>query len=243
MKQFGLIGFPLSHSFSPAWFNQKFKDLGLDDHYYQAFPIPDLNEFPILLAEHPNLVGLNVTIPYKEKILSYLDSIDPVAREIGAVNTIKISEGKTTGFNTDVDGFSALLKMACPKKPGHAFILGSGGAAKAVKYVLNKEGIPFTVVSTSGAEGSIRYIEVIDLLKNSDLFINTTPLGMHPDVSSFPSLPYQLMNQSHVLIDLVYNPEETEFMKKGKSQGARTFNGMLMLIRQAEEAWRIWSNC
>ena len=243
MRNFGLIGYPLSHSFSKAYFTQKF---GLENiaAVYENYPIPSIEAFPELLRQHPSLEGINVTIPYKEAVLPFLDSVSEVVKKTGACNCIRIRNGKLEGFNTDVLGFEkSLLKSL---KPGHnkALVLGTGGASKAVQFVLDKLGISFTVISRKAdpAAGIISYDQLDpELQQSSRLWINTTPLGMYPDVDSCPPLDYNLLGPDHYLYDLVYNPAETLFLKNGKQRGAITENGHDMLLIQAEEGWKIWN--
>lgn len=246
MKQYGIIGYPLDHSFSKKYFTEKFLKEGIDAAY-ENYPIEAISEFPLLIRANPDLIGLNVTIPFKEKIIPYLDELDITATEVGAVNTIQISrqENKihTKGFNTDVCGFE---KMIAPElKPQHnsALILGTGGASKAVAYVLKKRGIEFSFVSRKKKPGIFSYADLsFDTIKNNHLLINTTPLGMFPNIEYFPSIDYSPITLEHLLVDLIYNPEETLFLKKGKAQGATCLNGLKMLHYQAEKAWEVFSS-
>ena len=244
MPQFGLIGYPLSHSFSRRYFTEKFARLGLSDtHQYALYPLEDIGALPQLLAETPGLRGLNVTIPHKRAVLSYLDELAPAAAEIGAVNTIDIRQGQLIGHNTDVIGFRTdLLNLLGEDRPERALILGTGGAAQAVKWVLDGLGIPATYVSRNPAPGQLDYAAVDELtLRNHRLIVNTTPLGMSPNIEAKPALPYSAIGAKHYLYDLVYNPAETAFMAAGKAQGAATSNGLKMLILQADAAWQIWT--
>ena len=241
MKRYGLIGHPLEHSFSKDWFTDKFESQGLEGHRYDLFPIADINALPDLIASTKGLCGLNVTIPHKRSVFPLLHRIDPLAAAVGAVNTIAIEDGKLVGYNTDVAGFRAtVLPLLNGEKP-RALVLGSGGASRAVAFVLKELGIKFRVVSRSRERGDLTYdlVEpiVVDVCR---LIINTTPLGMHPDLDGVPALPYQAVGKDHLLIDLIYNPEETGFLREGKARGARTANGMTMLTGQAEASWRIW---
>lgn len=241
MKRFGLIGKPLSHSFSQRWFTELFAREGLAKHRYDLMPLESVEDFPRLLRETPGLVGLNVTIPYKQSIIPYLDAMDPLAAAVGAVNTISIRNGKTTGYNTDVEGFrSSLIPLLNGKKP-RALVLGTGGASRAVAFVLREMGIKFRMVSRSPERGDLTW-DMLDpiVVKVCNLIVNTTPLGMYPDVNTAPLLPYGAIGKAHVLVDLVYNPEHTHFMELGKTNGATVVNGMRMLEAQAEAAWRIW---
>ncbi|MFN4246467.1 MAG: shikimate dehydrogenase [Flavipsychrobacter sp.] len=236
---YGLIGYPLSHSFSPAYFNNKFATENIDGRY-DAYAIPSVEDLKTLLQEHPQLKGLNVTIPYKEQVLPLLNEIDAAAREIGAVNCIKIEVGKLIGYNTDHIGFVESLKPLLQPQHTHALILGTGGAAKAVMYALKQLGIKHKTVSRIG--GDMQYADVDEeIMDKYRLIINTTPLGMYPAINTAPEIPYQFIDSSHLLYDLVYNPEETLFLKKGKQKGATIKNGYEMLILQAEASWQIWN--
>ena len=239
--RFGLIGTPLSHSFSQRFFTEKFHREGLSDHRYDPFPIAAIEELPQLLADTPGLRGLNVTIPYKQSVVPFLHSVDTLAAAVGAVNTVRIEDGKLIGYNTDVEGFRQLLLPLLPKPKPRALVLGSGGASRAVAYVLKEQGIKFRVVSRSRERGDMTYdlLEpiVVDVCK---LIINTTPLGMHPNVEELPPLPYSAIGDRHVLIDLVYNPERTAFLQEGEAHGAVVTNGMAMLVAQAEASWKVW---
>lgn len=246
-RNFGLIGYPLGHSFSAGYFSKKFKAEGIANCEYKNYPIEKIDEFPALLKSIDGLTGLNVTIPYKEAIIPFLDELDENAREIGAVNTIKIERTdtgiKTRGFNTDVVGFWNALQPHLPDSLPKALILGTGGAAKAVKWVLQKNGIETLFVSRTPKEnGTIAYSEVTpDIIASRMLIINTSPIGMHPNVQGCPNLPYCSITPNHILYDLVYNPEMTRFLKKGKQKKATLINGLPMLYGQADEAWRIWN--
>lgn len=237
--QFGLIGYPLSHSFSPAYFNNKFATEIIDARY-DAYAIPSVEDLKTLLKEHSQLKGLNVTIPYKEQVLPLLNEIDASAREIGAVNCIKIEPGKLIGYNTDHIGFAESLKPLLHAQHTHALILGTGGAAKAVMFALSQLDIECKIVSRTG--GDMQYADVDEgIMDKYRLIINTTPLGMYPAINTAPEIPYQFIDSSHLLYDLVYNPEETLFLKKGKQKGATIKNGYEMLILQAEASWQIWN--
>lgn len=240
-KLFGLIGYPLGHSFSQGYFTEKFKSLGLHDHQYQNFPIADLSAFPELIAQHPQLCGLNVTIPHKQNIIPYLHVLDDQAAAVGAVNCIRIDNRKLTGFNTDVDGFKMSIKPFLENHYERALILGTGGAAKAVAYVLRQWGIPFHFVSRQKGVDAVAYTDINAVsIAHYKLIINTTPMGMFPDAAAAPELPYEALSPSHFLYDLIYNPEETKFLQLGKLAGAKTMNGMSMLRLQAEKSWEIW---
>lgn len=241
MQRFGLIGKPLSHSFSQRYFTEKFEREGLVDHRYDPFELGSIEELPQLLRNTPDLRGLNVTIPFKRSVIPLLDSVDPLAAAVGAVNTISVRDGRTTGHNTDVEGFrSTLLPLLKGKKP-RALVLGSGGASRAVACVLKELGIRFRIVSRSRERGDMTY-DLLDpiVISVCPLIINTTPLGMFPNVDTRPALPYEAIGPQHVLIDLVYNPSETAFLSEGRARGAHVTNGAHMLEAQAEASWRIW---
>lgn len=242
MRRFGLIGKTLKHSFSKNYFTQKFRENHITDCSYEIFELQSVDDFPLLLKGCPDLEGLNVTIPYKEQIISYMDEKNDVVKEIKACNCIKIVDGKLHGFNTDVIGFKNSLQ---PKlKPNHkrALILGSGGAAKAVKYVLENLGIEYQIVSRRKEFNHLGYEDVDgEILKQYTLIINTTPLGMYPNVNDDPPIPYEYLSSQHFLFDLIYNPEKTRFLQRGEQQGAQIANGHEMLVIQAEESWKIWN--
>jgi len=244
MRRYGLTGYPLTHSWSQSFFNEKFKDEGYTDCRYELFPKCDLSGFREWISAQPDLLGLNVTIPHKISIINFLDETDKVALEIGAVNTIKIKwisdKPILKGFNTDAYGFRNSLPQ--PSGHHHALILGTGGASKAVAKVFDDIGIDFKFVSRKPQ--SVRCISYKELdskeMNWATMVINTTPLGMYPQVNTFPSIPYEKITPAHLMFDLVYNPEETFFLKKGKERGAKTLNGLSMLKLQAEEAFRIF---
>lgn len=242
MPLYGLIGYPLSHSFSKKYFTEKFEREGLLTHKYELFPIASIDRLKEVLQNNPNLVGLNVTIPYKQDVLSFLDEKDEVVKSIGACNCIRIAYGKLKGFNTDVIGFEKSLKRKLQPSHTNALILGTGGAAKAVEYVLAKLGIAFKYVSRKPATGQLTYEEVTSsILQEYTLIVNTTPLGMYPAVDQAPPLPYEALTANHYLFDLVYNPSRTLFLQKGESKGAAVENGYDMLLIQADESWIIWN--
>jgi shikimate dehydrogenase len=246
MKLFGLIGYPLTHSWSALYFDRKFKSLHLPDYEYRLFPLRNVNEFSELLCENPQIVGLNVTLPYKISILPFLDQLSPEAREAGAVNCIKVSKCSgntiTKGFNTDVFGFIQSFRHLLAKNHSNALILGTGGASKAVVYALEQLGIQSRLVSRNpNSENSLDYNEVTKaILSEYAIIINATPIGMYPETGAFPLLPYQFIDNRHLLIDLIYNPEETVFLKRGRDAGARTKNGLEMLHLQADQSLNIW---
>ena len=237
MKTYGLIGFPLTHSFSEKYFTNKFKSENIDAKYINI-EIESLYCFKDLIIKN-NLSGLNVTIPYKSKVLDWLDFIDNTAKTIGAVNTIKIVDDKLYGYNTDIVGFEkSILPLLDNRKD--AIILGSGGASKAIQFILNKLKINFRIVSRNS---SFDYSDINENLINTvDIIINTTPLGTYPKINTAPNLPYSLLNSKHLLFDVVYNPKLSLFLKKGKDQGSIIKNGLEMLQIQADESWNIWNS-
>ena len=243
MKRYGLIGHPLKHSQSRFYFNERFEYEGLDC-LYQHFDLKSLDELQEVMEKYPELCGFNVTIPYKETIIKLLDEVDDMAKEVGAVNVVKINEGKMKGYNTDVYGFEQLLNRAIKgKEIDHALVLGTGGASKAVQYVLKKKGIPYSTVSRSAERGDLTYDSITDeILRQNHLIINTTPLGMHPHIDDFPDLHYQALSKKHILIDLIYKPKETAFMELGKSWGAKVYGGMQMFEEQAKKTWEIFNS-
>lgn len=247
MNKFGLIGFPLTHSFSKKYYDAKMEReqiVGID---YQLYSIPEIDAFPALLTDEPLLMGVNVTIPYKVAVMDYLDQLAPEALAIGAVNCIRIERPKgerpvLSGYNTDVYGFMESLKPLLQPEHKRALVLGNGGAAKAVTYALGQLGIHSTVVSRSAAAGQYSYDQLDSgTMANHLLIINTTPLGMYPAITGCPDIPYQYIGNTHLLYDLVYNPEETEFLRRGKANGASIKNGLEMLELQAERNWEIWT--
>jgi len=244
VKLYGLIGYPLSHSFSQKYFEKKFTCENIADSEYRNFSIESIEKLREVLSENPDLIGLNVTIPYKEKVIAFLNELDETTREIGAVNCIKIEDGKLKGFNTDAYGFEMSIKPFLENKYERALILGTGGASKAVAYVLKKWNIPFHYATRNpNTPNHLSYQDLSnDNIKYFQLIINTTPLGTFPNIESSPDLPYEGMSSAHFLYDLVYNPSETVFLRKGKEQGAHTMNGLKMLELQAERAWQIWNN-
>ncbi|MBX2842916.1 MAG: shikimate dehydrogenase [Flammeovirgaceae bacterium] len=254
MKKFGLIGFPLSHSFSKKYFAEKFEKEKIEGCIYDLYEIPEVSKLPQILLQNPELKGINVTIPYKKEVLQFLDDIDHSARKIGAVNVLKVGEfGKLKGYNSDYYGFMESLKNFIRYTDDiklKALILGYGGASLAVKTVLKDLNIDFAYVSRSADK--VREKEHVKCYSYKDLtpevfndyklIINTTPLGMSPNLDASPDIPYQEMDDSYFLYDLVYNPEETMFMKKGKEKGANVKNGLEMLVLQAEKSWEIWNS-
>ncbi|QNL51152.1 shikimate dehydrogenase [Olivibacter sp. SDN3] len=259
MKKFGLIGYPLKHSFSKKYFNEKFEKESLIDHQYELLPLPNISDLPELLKKQPELCGLNVTIPHKIGVMFYLDKISPEAKEIDAVNCIKIVKSNPVesffsgemcmksvqleGFNTDVYGFEESLKPLLKKQHTKALVLGNGGAARAVFYVLKRLGIDYAVVSRRANAKQFSYDQLNrTIIEDHLLIINTTPLGTFPQIDEKPLIPYEFIGEKHLLYDLVYNPEETAFLKEGKAKGAQVKNGMEMLHLQAEKNWDIWNS-
>lgn len=259
MKKYGLIGYPLKHSFSKRYFTEKFEKLGLNDSVYDLYPLPNISDLPDLLKANPELCGLNVTIPHKIGAMFYLDKISPEAKEVDAVNCINIIKNnpvqnffsgeismnkvRLEGYNTDVYGFETSLKPLLKAHHKKALVLGNGGAARAVFYVLKNLNIAFEVVSRRANAKQYAY-EQLDkrTIREHTLIINTTPLGTFPNMDEYPAIPYEYLGPEHLLYDLVYNPEETAFLKKGKEKGATTKNGMEMLYLQAEKNWEIWNS-
>ena len=242
-KQFGLIGKNIEYSFSRKFFSEKFSSDNKYSNYdytnYDIESIHDLNN----VFNSKNLCGLNVTIPYKEKIISFLDKISDEAEQIGAVNTICFENGSKVGYNTDIFGFTESLKVNKIDNIDSALILGTGGAAKTIIYFCNKNNIPFNIVSRQESNLNLSYNELNeDIFKKRVLIVNCTPLGTYPDINNCPKLPYELINKENILFDLVYNPSETLFMKKGKKIGCKTLNGYEMLRFQAEMSWKIWED-
>ncbi len=246
MKLYGLIGHPVSHSFSQKYFTDKFEKEGITDCRYELFDLPDINALPELIQRYPELKGLNVTIPHKLAVLPYLANVDESARRIGAVNVIKITNEGLVGYNSDYYGFKQSLLNQLGEARPHALILGTGGASQAVKVALQDLNISYQWVSRSHQEvdGQVTFTyDTLDapMLASFRLIINTTPLGTSPKTEVCPQLPYEALTPSHFLHDLVYNPSETLFMRKGKQQGADVKNGLEMLVLQAEKSWEIWN--
>jgi shikimate dehydrogenase len=246
LRTFGLIGHPLTHTFSPDYFNKKFQNQGIDA-VYKAFSIPDIQQLKNILNENPLLEGLNVTIPYKEAVLPFLNDIHYEAKAIGAVNCIKIEHRNNIpfliGYNTDSIGFEKSLTPLLKNHHTKALILGNGGAAKAVAYVLKKMNIPFSfLVRNPKGANELAYADANKtIFEEHKIIINTTPLGTFPDIEKCPNIAYEYLNETHLLYDLIYNPEESLFLKKGKLQGAQIKNGYEMLVLQAEASWEIWN--
>lgn len=246
MRKFGLIGFPLGHSFSKRYFSEKFLRENIRDCTYDNFPLSDISRMTDLIIEN-DLEGLNVTIPYKSSVMQFLDRIDREALEVGAVNVIRINKsgGKyvLTGFNSDTTGIMDTLKPVMNQEISGALVLGTGGGSKAVCHVLKKLKIDYTVVSREKKQGALTYPDLgSPILRNSHLIINTTPLGMYPDTEGKPDINYNLLGPSHILFDLVYNPEITAFLKMGQERGCTVLSGLKMLYSQAERSWEIWNS-
>ncbi|QIJ89673.1 Shikimate 5-dehydrogenase I alpha [Mesoflavibacter sp. HG96] len=244
MRKFGLIGRNISYSFSQNYFSIKFKDENILDATYQNFDIQSINQFKKEILATDHLAGLNVTIPFKEEIIPLLDKVDKKAKKIGAVNTIKITKkGKTKGYNTDCYGFKKSLKPLLKKQHKNALILGTGGASKAIAYVLKQLNIDYKFVSrTASNNADYTYTDLNqELINNHQIIINCTPVGTYPKVDQAPDIPYQFITSNHILYDLIYNPSTTLFLQEGKNKGATIINGYDMLVFQAEKAWKIWN--
>lgn len=248
-KIYGLLGYPLGHSFSKNYFNDKFAAEGIDAEYIN-FEIPSITDLKEVLDDHPELSGLDVTIPYKEQVMPYLDALDPEAEAIGAVNVIKILRGDSVddddfeliGYNSDVVGFRNSLSPLLTPERKKALILGTGGAAKAVRQGLISLGVEPVYVSRTAREGILTYDDLTpEVMAEYKVIVNTTPLGMYPKVDACPPIPYEYLTPGHLLYDLIYNPDVTTFMKKGRAHGAEVKNGLEMLLLQAFESWRIWN--
>jgi len=244
-KLFGLLGKNISYSFSRGYFSEKFKDLNLDGCSYINFDLQNIKDFPSIVDENKNLKGMNVTIPYKEDIIPFLNTLDKTAAEIGAVNTIKFTKrGNLKGYNSDVVGFESSIMPLLKKHHKKALILGTGGASKAVAYALKRNKIKFKFVSRKpSGKKEISYDSLTQkLIEEHTIIINATPLGTSPDIEKYPNIPYQFITSNHILYDLIYNPAITRFLAKGKEKGATIKNGLEMLQLQAEESWRIWND-
>jgi shikimate dehydrogenase len=243
MRIFGLIGRNINYSFSVAYFSDKFQKENITDALYKNFDIPDVTYFLQILKKHKDLKGLNVTIPYKQEIIPYLDKLSKKAEEVGAVNTIKITKnGNLKGYNTDVYGFEKSLKPLL--KPHHqkALVLGTGGASRAVVYVLEKLGLAYKIVSRNPEKDQLSYADITqEVMQEYTVVINCTPLGTSPNIEHCPELNYDYFTDKHLAFDLIYNPAETTFLRKAKQQGASIQNGHQMLVYQAEKAWQIWN--
>lgn len=244
MRGFGLIGFPLSHSFSEKYFAAKFEREGRSDCWYRLFPLSSLSELDALLSAHPDLEGLNVTIPYKKDILPYLHDTSCLPSGLPACNCIRIRDKRLQGFNTDWSAFAGSLQPMLRPHHTKALILGNGGATAAVVYALAQLGIAHTIVSRASKPGSSLTYATLNrsVMEEHTLIINTTPLGMYPHTEQSPAIPYQYLGSEHLLYDLVYNPAKTRFLQKGEERGAAIKNGEEMLVLQAEESWKIWNS-
>ena len=247
MRFFGLIGKTLEHSFSPVFFKEKFEKEGINNCFYNLYPLKNINEFNQLISDFSELSGLNVTIPYKQEIIPFLDEIDENAKEIGAINTIKFdwinSKLKLTGYNTDYLGFINSIKPLLKEHHKSALVLGTGGSSRAITYALKKLNINFVKVSRNPLKEVMSYDSLSEEIVNQyKIIINTTPLGMFPNDSESPDIPYNGITKDHLLFDLIYNPNQTEFLKRGAAKGAVIKNGLEMLVNQAEYAWDIWNN-
>ncbi len=242
MRLFGLIGYPLSHSFSAKYFTAKFEKEEIINCSYELFPLKTIDELSLLLRDQPGLEGLNITIPYKKQVMRLLDE-SRIPGGLFACNCINIAGGKLIGYNTDITGFELSIKPLLRSHQKRALVLGNGGATEAIMFVLKKLGIDFTIVSrTPDKETELGYGALTEkIIREHTLIINTTPLGMYPDEKSFPRIPYQHISDRHLLYDLVYNPAKTLFLQKGEEKGAVIKNGEEMLTLQAEESWRIWN--
>lgn len=245
MDKYGLIGYPLGHSFSKNFFNEKFEDEDINAQYLN-FELPNIESLPEVIDMNPELKGLNVTIPYKEKVISYLDYISPEARAIGAVNVIRVShKGKNVvlrGYNSDVIGFTKSIEPLLDRYHKKALILGTGGASKAINYGLRSLGLETVFVSRFKRPGTIQYDEITpEVIKEYNVIVNCTPVGMYPKVDVCPQLPYEAMDSHTLLYDLIYNPDQTLFLQKGAERGATVKNGLEMLLLQAFASWEFWN--
>ncbi len=241
MTKFGIIGYPLGHSFSKGFFTEKFARESIDAQYLN-FEIPDVAMLPDVLRNNPELRGLNVTLPHKQAVIPLLDEMSEEAKEIGAVNVIRVRDGRLKGFNSDIIGFTNSIKPLLQPLHRKALILGTGGASKAIRVGLNRLGIEWTYVSRSPREGMITYEDITaETLQAYTVIVNCSPVGMFPNVAQAPDIPYDCLSDKHLLFDCVYNPEETLFMKKGREQGATVKNGLEMLHLQAVASWDFWN--
>lgn len=244
-NKLGIIGKNISYSFSRKYFLEKFKKMGFDNYQYFNFDIPEIEEFPFILYQRKDeFRGLNVTIPYKEAIIKYLDEVESEAQKIGAVNTIKVTDdNKLIGYNTDVHGFQKSIEPLLKSHHKKALILGTGGASKAIAFALNKLNIAYGFVSRNEIKNKLAYGMLdAEIMNEYSIIVNCTPVGTYPNVEDAPAIPYQYLSDKHLLYDLIYNPAETKFLQEGKKQGASIKNGLEMLELQAEKSWEIWNS-
>ena len=240
---YGLVGKNIAYSFSRGYFNEKFKAMGLKDYSYRNYDFENIQDFEVIVKEEEHLSGINVTIPYKEAVIPYLAALDPEAEQVGAVNTIKFTEAGLKGYNTDTYGFKMALKPLLRPPHKKALILGTGGASKAIAYVLSSLGISFQLVSRAPEASQLNYEQLDETIMGSHkLIINCTPLGTAPDIDKKPPIPYRFLGPEHLLFDLIYNPEKTAFLQQGEHRGAAISNGLKMLEFQAEKSWEIWNS-
>ena len=240
---YGLVGKNISYSFSQGYFTEKFKAMGLTNYSYRNYDFQSIEDFEVIVKEEEHLSGINVTIPYKEAVIPYLAAMDPEAEKIGAVNTIKFTENGLKGYNTDAYGFKTALQPLIKNGHNKALILGTGGASKAIAYVLAELNISFKYVSRNPSDGQLSYEQLDNgIMKSHTLIINCTPLGTFPNVGQKPDIPYEHVGPDHLLFDLIYNPEKSAFLEEGENRGAAITNGLKMLQLQAEKAWEIWNS-
>ena len=247
MRKFGLIGYPLGHSFSQKYFTEKFSRGNINDCSYDNYPLKHIELLPGLISGNPELCGLNVTIPHKTAVLNFIDVMEPSIDEIGAANVLKFkrtgNDITVYGFNTDVTGIRDSITPYLRDNIKNVLILGTGGSSKAAAYTMKTLGLNVTIVSRSGKDDILSYCDLSpDHLRNTDIIINTTPLGMYPDTSAKPEIDYKLLNEKHILFDFVYNPEYTSFLKAGKERGCTIITGLKMLYSQADRSWEIWND-
>lgn len=244
MNLYGLIGYPLGHSFSRQYFLEKFEREDITGTEYKNFPLEEISAIKELIIKTPGLKGLNITIPYKRSVIEYLDDIAAIPTGVHACNCVKVKNGRCYGYNTDILGFEKALIPKLAEGQNKALILGNGGATEAVKYVFNKHHIEYKIVSRTIHDGAAYTYQDLNpaILSAHLIIVNTTPLGMHPNVENYPCIPYHAISSYHYLFDMIYNPAETQFLKKGAAQGATIQNGYDMLCIQAEESWEIWNN-
>lgn len=241
MDKYGIIGYPLGHSFSRAFFTEKFQREHIDAEYVN-FEIPSADMLPGIVQANPNLRGLNVTLPHKEAVIPMLDELSDEAKEIGAVNVIRVRDGRLKGFNSDIIGFMDSIRPLLKPWHQHALVLGTGGASRAIRVGLQRLGIQWTYVSRTPAPGRLTYADLTsELMEHYQVIVNCSPVGMFPRVDACPDIPYQLLTGRHLLYDLVYNPQETLFLKRGAEHGAAVKNGLEMLHLQALASWRFWN--